>query len=77
MPQARFNDFETYQHRFANQAQVDWALRRWPGYASLWHVGAIQAFSGECLNRMLRAGISMDRGPLQRWWEPEVANLPG
>lgn len=77
MPQARFNDDETYQHVFANQAQVDWALRIWPSYASLWRVGVTQSFGGMHLNRMLRAGVSTARAPLQRWWEPEVANLPG
>lgn len=78
-----YANYETVMHVIANQAQLDWMLVRWaphPGdyYRTIWRIGYTQALDGSHLNDMLRAlgGRFGERPALQRWWEPEIANLP-
>lgn len=74
----RYRDHETVSHTFANQAQVDLCRAGWPQYIG-WRIGVTQNFDGRCMNWMMdelgeRFG---EKTKLVKWWEVEVANLPG
>lgn len=76
-----FNSRIDYSHVIANQAQLDWMVRRWPYYSVSWRIGYVQLLAGDYLNQMERElGSRFMEGyvrpPLQRWWEPEIAALP-
>lgn len=76
---ATYNIHRDYHHRIANEVQLAWMLGRWPAYSGHWYVGYVQLINGAYLNQMMRdLGARFgERPPLERWWEPEIANLPG
>lgn len=75
----RYRDNETVRHTFTNQAQVDLCLQRWPIYRGIWRIGYTQSLDGQYINWMMDELGSrvVEKTKLVKWWEVEVANLPG